>query len=59
MQESGRIKTERAANRPKGLAAFLGRITGVELITKKIHQYRDKTHYAAYVTRSRDLTGAT
>ncbi len=56
LQESRRIKIERAANRPKGLAAFLGRITGVELITKKVQQYRDRTRYAAYVTQKRDLT---
>ncbi len=56
LQESRRIKSERAASRPTGLAAFLGRITGVELITKKIHQYRDKTRLAAHVTRKRDLT---
>lgn len=56
LQESRRIKTERAAHRPTGLPAFLGRITGVELITKKVQQYRDRTRYAAHVTRSRDLT---
>ncbi len=53
--EGRRIKTARAAHRPTGLAAFLGRITGVELITKKIHQYRDRTRYAAHVTQLRDL----
>jgi hypothetical protein len=53
--EGRRIKTERAAHRPTGLAAFLGRITGVELITKKVQQYRDRTRYAAHVTHVRDL----
>jgi hypothetical protein len=56
LQESRRIKTERAAHRPTGLAAFLGRITGVELITKKVQQYRDRTRYTAHVTRLRDMT---
>jgi hypothetical protein len=37
LQESRRIRRDRAAHRPAGLAAFIGRITGVELITKKIH----------------------
>ncbi len=50
-----RIKAERNANRPTGLAAFLGRITGVELITKKVQQYRDRTRYAAHVTQVRAL----
>jgi hypothetical protein len=53
--ESRHIKAERAAHRPTGLAAFLGRITGVELITKKVQQYRDRTRYAAHVTQVRDL----
>ena len=39
LQESRSIKLDRAANRPQGLAEFIGRITGVELITKKIQQY--------------------
>ena len=56
LQESRRIKSERTANRPTGLAAFIGRITGVELITKKVQQYRDRTRYAAHVTRVRDMT---
>jgi hypothetical protein len=53
--EGRRIKIERAADRPTGLAAFIGRITGVELITKKVQQYRDRTRYAAHVTQVRDL----
>jgi hypothetical protein len=56
LQESKRIRIDRAAHRPQGLAAFIGRITGVELITKKIHEYRDKTRYAAHLTRKRGLT---
>jgi hypothetical protein len=56
LQESTRIRLDREAHRPHGLAAFIGRITGVELITKKIHEYRDKTRYAAHLTRKRGLT---
>ncbi len=56
LQESKRIRLDRAAHRPQGLAAFIGRITGVELITKKVHQYRDKTRFAAHLTRKRGLT---
>lgn len=54
--ETRRIRLDRAAHRPKGLAAFLGRITGVELITKKIHQYRDKTRYDAFIAQKHELT---
>ncbi|HVB82278.1 MAG TPA: relaxase/mobilization nuclease domain-containing protein [Candidatus Binataceae bacterium] len=56
LQESKRIRLDRATHRPKGLAAFLGRITGVALITKKVQQYRDKTRYDAFVAQKRDLT---
>lgn len=55
LQESQRIKIERAANRPKGLAAFIGRITGVELITKKLHQYRDATRLRAFLAQKKEL----
>jgi hypothetical protein len=55
LQENKRIRPDRAAKRPKGLAAFFGRIPGVELITKKIKQYRDKSQYDAFVARKREL----
>ena len=55
LQESQRIRLDRAAHRPKGLAAFIGRITGVELITKKIQQYRDKTRYEAFLAQKKEL----
>lgn len=38
----------RAANRPTGLAAFLGRVTGVALIIKKLHNYKDKKRFGAF-----------
>ena len=56
LQETKRIRLDRAAHRPQGLAAFIGRITGVELITKKIQQYRDKTRYDAFLAQKRELT---
>lgn len=56
LQESRRIKAERAAYRPTGLAAFLGRITGVELITKKVQQYRDATRFKAFLAQKKELT---
>jgi hypothetical protein len=55
LQESRRIKLDRAARRPQGLAAYIGRITGVELITKKIHQYRDATRYKLFLAQKREL----
>lgn len=41
-------RAERARNRPTGLAAFLGRVTGVALITKKLHERRDRQRVKAY-----------
>ena len=55
LQESRSIKLDRAAHRPQGLAAFIGRITGVELITKKIHEYRDATRYKLFLAQKKEL----
>ena len=55
LQESRRIKIERAANRPKGLAEFLGRITGVALITQKVQQFRDATRYRAFLAQKKEM----
>lgn len=55
LQESRRIRLDRAARRPTGLAAFIGRITGVELITKKLHQYRDATRYKLFLAQKKEL----
>jgi hypothetical protein len=55
LQESRRIKIERAANRPKGLAEFLGRITGVALITQKVQQFRDATRYRTFLAQKKEM----
>jgi hypothetical protein len=55
LQESRRVRLDRAAHRPTGLAAFIGRISGVELITKKIHQYRDATRYKLFLAQKKEL----
>lgn len=54
-QEGRRIKLDRVAHRPTGLAAFIGRITGVELITKKVHEYRDATRYKLFLAQKKEL----
>lgn len=46
--QAQRIRIERAQRRPRGLAAFLGRVTGVSLITKKVQDYRDRQRYEAF-----------
>lgn len=55
LQESLRIRADRAANKPTGLAAFLGRISGVELITKTIHRYRDAVRHREFLARKQEL----
>ncbi len=55
LQDGLRIRIERAANKPKGLAAFLGRISGVELITKTIHRYRDAVRHREFIARKQEL----
>jgi MobA/VirD2-like, nuclease domain len=49
LAEQRRVRLERGRRRPKGLAAFLGRVTGVALITRKAQRYRDSKRYGAYL----------
>lgn len=49
LAETRRIRIDRAQRAPKGLAAFLGRVTGVALITKKVRRYRDRQRLEAYL----------
>jgi hypothetical protein len=49
LAEQKRIRLERAQRKPKGLAAFLGRVTGIALITTKMQRYRDRKRYGAYL----------
>ncbi|WP_306169358.1 relaxase/mobilization nuclease domain-containing protein [Halomonas sp. MMSF_3323] len=43
-----RICRERDRNRPRGLSAFLGRVTGIELMRKKLHAWHDRQRERAY-----------
>ncbi|GAB3326657.1 relaxase family protein [Haliea atlantica] len=43
------IRERRHENRPAGLAAFLGRVTGIELVRRKLHKYQDKRRLEAYL----------
>lgn len=51
-----RRRRERAAHAPKGLAAFLGRVTGLDLIRRTIHQAQDRRRLAEYRAARDDLT---
>lgn len=50
------IKTERARYRPTGLAAFLGRVSGVSFILHKLYRHRDAQKFKAYVSDRANLT---
>lgn len=43
-----RIRRERQAKRPTGLAAFLGRMSGVELVRRKVHRFQDRQRLERY-----------
>jgi hypothetical protein len=54
-QKVKEVREERERNRPVGLAAFLGRITGVDLIRRAVHRHQDRQRFKAYRAESRDL----
>ncbi len=43
------VRIEREERRPQGLAAFFGRVSGIDLIRKKLYRYRDRRHYRAFL----------
>ena len=52
------VRAARYAARPTGLAAFLGRVTGVAFVIHKLHRHRDAQAFHAYrQERERLLTG--
>lgn len=51
------VKAAREAGRPAGLAAFLGRVTGVTLVINKVRRHRDAQRYRGYVADRQALAG--
>ena len=49
LAETRHIRKERYERRPQGLAAFLGRVSGVELVRKKMRQYQDRKRYRTFL----------
>lgn len=58
LMQSRRIRKERQEKNPTGLAAFLGRVSGVELLTKQIHKYQDRKRLQHYREDSNTLKTA-
>jgi len=57
LAQARRIRIERAHRAPQGLAAFLGRVTGIALITKKVQRYRDRKRFEAHLVEKQQLAG--
>lgn len=53
--QTRQIKQKRYQNRPTGLAAFIGRVSGVALVTKKIHKYQDRKRLEIYREKLSEL----
>ena len=53
--ETSRIRQERFKNRSTGLPAFLSRVSGIELLRKKIHKYQDRKRTQAYLQERQAL----
>lgn len=49
------IRLKRAEHRPKGLAAFLGRITGINLVRTKYRKYKDRERFREFLRRRDEL----
>jgi len=43
------VRAERERNRPTGLAAFLGRVSGVSFVLHKLHRHRDAQKVRSFV----------
>lgn len=50
------IRRERTENHPTGLAAFLGKISGVNLLRETLHRYQDAKRLEAYRERREQLS---
>lgn len=50
-----RVKRDREKHRPTGLAAFLGRVTGMEFVIRKLQQHKDRHRYRKHLERKADL----
>lgn len=48
LAEVARVRQQREETRPTGLAAFLGRVTGVSAIIHRVQRYKDAKRYLAF-----------
>lgn len=55
LAEAKRIRAERAERQPKGLAGFLGRVTAIALVIKKVQKHQDKKRLHAFLDEKKQL----
>jgi len=56
LEQRREIKAARKEAKPTGLAAFLGRVTGVALIQRKIHKRQDRQRYGEHLDAKQEIT---
>ncbi|MEW5704412.1 MAG: relaxase/mobilization nuclease domain-containing protein [Pseudomonadota bacterium] len=55
MKEVKRVKTQREKTKATGLAAFLGRVTGIDKVIRKVRRVRDRIRFEKYKTQVQTL----
>ena len=55
LEEKHAIRRQRHEMRPRGLAGFLARVSGVELARRKLYKYRDKKRYEAFLSEKHEM----
>lgn len=55
MTEAKRVRAQRKKTKAKGLAAFLGRVTGMDIVIRKIQRVKDKRRFAMYQSEKQKL----
>ena len=51
LEQVKQIRRDRYEHRPTGLAAFLGRVTGVQLVIRHVQKYQDRKRYETFLER--------
>ncbi|WP_417423196.1 relaxase/mobilization nuclease domain-containing protein [Hoeflea sp.] len=58
LAEVARVRQQRDEARPTGLAAFLGRVTGVSAIIHRVQRYKDAKRYIAFRESKQEIVRA-
>lgn len=55
LAQAKRVRAQRKKARAKGLAAFLGRVTGMDIVIRKIQKVKDQRRFAKYQVEKQKL----